>query len=545
MRVLCAIRLSNLTDNTTSPTRQRKKTRGWCDTNGANVVGEALDLDVSASKVGPFKRPELGKWLERPNDYDAIAFWRLDRAVRSMADMAALGEWAKLHGKLLVFVEGPGGAPLVLDMRETSLVSELIMMLLAFAAQMEAEAIRERVLGSRAELRSQGRWHGGRIPYGWTVTENPEGKGWVLVECPETGPIVREIIRRVIAGESIYSIANDLDSRKVPTATDREKMRKTGKLPQKPKKWDHQHISAMLRSEHLRGYTLHDPDATAKRERRAKGSEFEAWEGRPLLDSTGHPRIDRPPLISDSDWYKLQAIMETKSRPEAIIHSAESRLVRVAYCGGINRDGSICGAPMYGSSKKRRSNRRTAKEWAGSHVRVYRCKIRGMGHSVEADADILEKWAEGEFLKRIGHLQITLQVEDPGEDHSTEIERVKESISRLRRDRSAGLYDEDDEVEYGRMMESLLSERKRLKALPSRPPGVSQVPTGRTYADLWHEAGEDQKRHMMVEAGARLVVVKGRPVGPGFDYGRLSFAIGEHDDPEATELAALARVQAA
>src|SRR4051812_22379701 len=108
MRALVAIRLSNVTDNTTSPARQGKKTRGWCDNNGAKVVGEALDLDISASKVAPFKRPELGKWLAKPHEYDAIVFWRLDRAVRSMADMATLGQWAKTHGKLLVFAEGPG-----------------------------------------------------------------------------------------------------------------------------------------------------------------------------------------------------------------------------------------------------------------------------------------------------------------------------------------------------------------------------------------------------------------------------------------------------
>ncbi|MFJ4666717.1 recombinase family protein [Kitasatospora purpeofusca] len=530
-----------MTDNTTSVTRQRKKNKGWCDANGAKIIGEALDLDVSASKVSPFKRPKLGEWLNQPDNYDAIAFWRLDRAVRSMADMATLGEWAKTHGKLLIFVEGPGGAPLVLDMRETSLVSELIMMLLAFAAQMEAEAIRERVLGSRAELRIQGRWHGGRIPYGWMVVENPNGKGWVLVECPESGPIVREIIRRVIAGESIYAIANDLDERRVPTASDLEKRRKTGELPKERKKWDHNQLSAMLRSEHLRGYTLHDPEATAKRARRSEGSEFEAWEGRPMLDASGHPRIDRPPLINDEDWYKLQAVMETKQRPEAIIHSADSRLVRVAFCGGTNRDGSTCGAPMYGGSKKKRSNNK----WTGDHVRIYRCKIRGTGHSVTADASIVDDWSEKEFLKRVGSWPVTIQVEDPGEDHSVEIAKVKEGIARLRRDRSAGLYDEDDEAEYDMMMASLIAERKRLKGLPSRPPGISVIATGQTYADLWHAANEEGKRRMMIEAGARLVVAKGRPLGPRFDYERLSFAIGQHDDPAAAEQDALARTLAA
>ncbi|MFJ1704417.1 recombinase family protein [Kitasatospora sp. NPDC088346] len=539
MRALIAVRLSNVTDNTTSPTRQRKKSQGWCDGNGARVVGEALDLDVSASKVAPFKRPELGKWLAKPDEYDAIVFWRLDRAVRSMADMATLGQWAKTHGKLLVFAEGPGGAPLVLDMRATSLVSELIIMLLAFAAQMEAEAIKERVQGSRAELRSQGRWHGGRIPYGWTVIENPNGKGWVLVECPETGPIVREIIRRVIDGDSIYSIANDLDRREVPTATDLETKRKTGALPETLKKWDHQQISQMLRSEHLRGYTLHDPKATAKRERRAEGADFEAWEGRPLLDSDGHPRIDRPPLINDDDWYKLQEVMKTKERPEARINSAGSRLVRVAYCGGINKDGTACDEPMYGGSKKRLKNRK----WTGEHVRIYRCKIRGTGHSVTVDADIVDQWAEDEFLKRIGNWSVMMQLADRGEDHSAEIARVNESIARLRRDREAGLYDEDDEAEYGSMIGKLLKERKKVKALPSRPASIVSVPTGKTYADLWHEADEEGKRRMMMRAGARLVVSTGKSIGPRFNYDRLSFAIGEHDDPEAAELEAL--VQAA
>ncbi|GAA2044559.1 hypothetical protein GCM10009839_55340 [Catenulispora yoronensis] len=41
-------------------------------------MGVAEDLDVSASKVDPFSWPELGHWLARPADFDAIIWWRLD-----------------------------------------------------------------------------------------------------------------------------------------------------------------------------------------------------------------------------------------------------------------------------------------------------------------------------------------------------------------------------------------------------------------------------------------------------------------------------------
>ncbi|MEU9100203.1 recombinase family protein [Streptomyces sp. NPDC048361] len=80
------------TDETTSPERQRE-----ADDIAAAALGiefgegaalrEAVDLDVSASKVGPFDRPQLGEWLKRPDTFDALVFWRFDRAIRSMQDM--------------------------------------------------------------------------------------------------------------------------------------------------------------------------------------------------------------------------------------------------------------------------------------------------------------------------------------------------------------------------------------------------------------------------------------------------------------------------
>ena len=189
-RALSAIRLSVTTDETTAPGRQREANEKTAANLGAAIVGEAEDLDVSASKTTPFQRPSLGPWLKRPQDFDLIIFWRLDRAVRSMADMSALVSWAREHGKRLVFAEGPGGGRLELDM--TNVVGELIATLLAFAAQMEAQSIAERVSGAQAAMRMMPlRWRGSRPHYGY-IPAPLEGGGWTLVPDAEpdeiTGP---------------------------------------------------------------------------------------------------------------------------------------------------------------------------------------------------------------------------------------------------------------------------------------------------------------------------------------------------------------------
>ncbi|WP_229848376.1 recombinase family protein [Streptomyces melanogenes] len=86
LRGVRCIRLSVRTDETTSPERQRESDDQAAaalgiDFGEGDALREAVDLDVSASKVGPFERPQLGAWLKRPDDFDALVFWRFDRAI--------------------------------------------------------------------------------------------------------------------------------------------------------------------------------------------------------------------------------------------------------------------------------------------------------------------------------------------------------------------------------------------------------------------------------------------------------------------------------
>ncbi len=64
------VRVSVLTDESTSPERQRVFIENAAKARSAEVVDWAIDLDVSASNVRPADRPELGKRMADPVGFD-------------------------------------------------------------------------------------------------------------------------------------------------------------------------------------------------------------------------------------------------------------------------------------------------------------------------------------------------------------------------------------------------------------------------------------------------------------------------------------------
>ena len=67
MRVLGRIRLSRMTEESTSAARQREIIEMRAKSNDHEIVGWAEDIDVSGS-VDPFDTPQLGPWPFRSAD---------------------------------------------------------------------------------------------------------------------------------------------------------------------------------------------------------------------------------------------------------------------------------------------------------------------------------------------------------------------------------------------------------------------------------------------------------------------------------------------
>jgi site-specific DNA recombinase len=88
MRLLAVVRLSDLTDETTSPERQRTKISTYARLHDHEVVGVAEDFVSGA--ISPFERPNLGPWLRRSDDWDGLIVAKCDRLTRSLLGFLVL-----------------------------------------------------------------------------------------------------------------------------------------------------------------------------------------------------------------------------------------------------------------------------------------------------------------------------------------------------------------------------------------------------------------------------------------------------------------------
>jgi DNA invertase Pin-like site-specific DNA recombinase len=486
LRAVVAVRLSSLTDETTSPERQDAVTRGHAERQGWEVVGKAEDLDVSASTVPPFERAQLGPWLSEPkcHEWDVLIFWRADRAVRSMADMFALTQWAQKHRKMIVFVSGPfGGDPLTLDLRKEKADPHvnLILAIISFAAEVESQAISERVRGARAFLLPTDRYVGGAPGYGFLVADHPV-KGKTLVRDEYAAGVIREIARRLWDKESVTAIVQSFNERGELTYRDRLRTlagkptcgRRKGDGNDEPRElWSRRTIRAMMTHPRLLGYKTH--------------------EGKPVAGPDGAPIQIAEPILTLQEFQRVQDALDARS-------STRTRTMRttphlgVVKCGRCGRNASRVG--------------NTAK---GNKYQYYRCnsdsaqidRCRNSAHE-DRVAGVIER----AFLSQLADVRVQHREWVKGEDHTAELEHVRRLLSSLENEKRASTdWDEDDEREYQTSKQHYRSRVKTLRALPQRTAGWVTELTDRTYGQEWESADDEGRRQLMLNAGMTLRIM--------------------------------------
>ncbi|MFJ9207511.1 recombinase family protein [Streptomyces sp. NPDC102264] len=525
LRGVRCVRLSVLTDETTSPERQREADDKVAaelniDFGSGDALREAVDLDVSASKVAPFDRPALGGWLDRPDQYDALVWWRFDRAIRSMSDMHDLAKWAKAHRKMLIFAEGIGGGKLVFDFRNPmDPMAEFQMMMLAFAAQVEAQSIKDRVVGAMAAIRKMPlRWRGGgRPPYGYMPAPMPAehgGIGWTLVPDPDAVKIIERIVRELLEGKTASAVALGLNADKVPSPRDHwaaKKGRKSGGKPggvtglvKESFKWNPASIALMLRNESLLGWKMH--------------------RGKPVRDAAGNPVMSTEfPIMERTEFDRIGALLDERARDNGERKDTDALLLRVIHCAG-------CGGRMYLNKQDSKKNQHP----------TYKCGARSRGEECEQASGIRGDWTDeyvtSEFLRLAGPLQTTHVVEIPGYDPEPELratlaefEEHQQQKGRQKSKHAANAWQERADALDNRIAD--LESREKVE------PRRVVTPTGRTIADEWAEKDTAGRRALLIEAGVRLNVRRGTPGGwRKLDTRRVTFIMSGELDPAAEEL---------
>lgn len=277
MRVLGRIRLSRLTDESTSAARQRELIENWANSNDHDIVGWAEDLDVSGS-IDPFLAPALKEWWERENEWDIMCAWKLDRIGRRAIPLNKVFGWMIEHNKTLVCVSD--------NIDLSTWVGRLVASVIAGVAEGELEAITERTRASRKKLLESGRWAGGMVPRGYRPVELPTG-GYKLEPDPATAPQVRQMVADVIAGKTVDQLGKELG----------------------------QHPSGLwgvLQSPTLIGH------ATVR--------------GASVRDNEGKPILWGEPLISLAEWAELQKALAARKRSAGSRTNQASAMQGIAFC---------------------------------------------------------------------------------------------------------------------------------------------------------------------------------------------------------------------
>lgn len=428
-------------DASTSPEVQEDKIKGWTALHDATLLGIAVDKDVSGKTVSPWDRPQLGEYLSRPQDFDVLVATKIDRVCRDATEFFRLIVWAKEHDISLVFIldgidlSTPGG--------------EIAAKILAVVAEWDWNRIRENTLDGQRKAISQGRFKGGVAPYGYRpIKETREGiTGTWLVVDEGLRPIVAELVCRVIAGgESVDSIADDLNERGVPAPADTHRIR-SGREP-KGERWSSSNIMRQLRSRNLVGeYATHDKST--------------------IRDETGIPIAKAEPLISRTKFAELQSALDKISWTKAPNASEVSTYRSIVVCG-------VCGLTYYRAPSRGKGSYRCSSVDKGSS-----CGNRSIPESV------IDEQLESSFYAAFEGVPLLRRVVTPAESHAEDIRDVTEELGNLTGNLARVKPGSAAAEATLKLIESREGALDALRRLPESRERVDWVDTGEYLTSVW------------------------------------------------------------
>lgn len=474
LRALVVVRLSRLTDESTSPERQREACEQLCDARGWTVVGVAEDLDVSAGTTSPFQRPTLSQWIGdnganpgRAGEFDVLVFYRVDRLVRRVRHLGQLLTWSEqYHVNMVSATESH------FDL--STPIGRVIAQLVASFAEMELEAISERIASAYQHNRKLGKWTGGaQLPWGYLPRETKDG--WRLFPDPEAVPVIHEVAERVLAGEPLRAVAHDLNERGVPTAKDRMNQHRGRPLGKngKPFQWTSAGLKRSMTSPTMLGYvTKREPlrDAHGNILRDAKERKQYGPE-EILRGSDGSPVQRAEPILTREVFDRVGIELAERENRKEPTKRTNALLLRVIYC-------DVCGRPAYqlrggqGRSDRYRCSSAQYKSTCGNRTVV---------------KSTLDDLVESAVLELLGSSERLSRVWDAGEDYAAELADLDVTLTDLAGQIGLGVYragTPQREVLDARIAE-LSHRRDELAAITTRPAGWAWRPTGQTFSDWW------------------------------------------------------------
>ncbi len=201
------LRLSISADGADSLERQEADLRKWAANEGLEVRKVWRDDGRSGYRRG-VKREGFDSALKAIVNGEAktLAVWKLDRLSRQGAGQVGvfLDDVERAGGRLVFLKDG-------LDTR-TGNAARMPIMVLSEIARSESVNTSLRVKSRKDRNRADGRYLGGPAPYGYEVDDERHFRP----REPEYS-VMREVVARMVGGETLLAVVRDLNERGVPT----------------------------------------------------------------------------------------------------------------------------------------------------------------------------------------------------------------------------------------------------------------------------------------------------------------------------------------
>jgi len=198
----CRVSTAKQSDEGESLEVQERKVQGYATMQGLTMDKMFIERGVSGSKpLG--ERPQGSLLLAGLQEGDAIITPKLDRMFRSALDALHILKQLK-EQKVSLHMIDLGG-----DVTGNG-ISKLVFTILSAVAEAERDRIRERVQEMKTDQKKRNRFLGGRVPFGWEVVRDEDGKGGTLAMVPKQQAAIRKIKKLADEGMSLRAISSDL-----------------------------------------------------------------------------------------------------------------------------------------------------------------------------------------------------------------------------------------------------------------------------------------------------------------------------------------------
>lgn len=289
---------SDKTGDELGVTRQREDGEALCLARGFDLVGVFVDNDISATRGAP--RPKYRDLMDAVDrgELDVIVVWQLSRLWRNRRERADGLERLSAAHVSIVAVKGQD-----LDLSTAS--GRTFAAILGEFDTMESEVKSERMVRQQRQAAEAGKVSsGGSRPFGY-------GRDRLAI-LEDEAAVIRDCARRVLAGESLRSVASGINARGARTALDNP--------------WSATSLRQVLASARISGRREHRPSASYK------------GGARPLLGEIVSD-AEWPGIITHDESDRLRALLTNPARRRSPAEARKTVLSGILRC-------CKCGTPM-------------------------------------------------------------------------------------------------------------------------------------------------------------------------------------------------------